>query len=171
MWSCSTYICFPNEEICASFFFQLSCRVINPQIFGLWQSLMARNVRKLFLLNCGSSHFYKACAASMTWVEGPFQAPKVICVASKQSMIIASKKLCFVSVVVFAVNFFNHSSHRGNTAQGLAQWQHPVASSEAQDVLHQAMHPASYWRIRMVVKIASKVGVFFSLSILSLSAT
>jgi hypothetical protein len=36
-----------------------------------------------------------------------------------------------------------------------------VASSEAQDVLYQAMRPASYCRIRMVVEITSEVGVFF----------
>jgi hypothetical protein len=45
--------------------------------------------------------------------------------------------------------------------QVLAQWRHPVASSEAQDVLHQAMHPASYRRIRMVIEITSTFPAFF----------
>jgi hypothetical protein len=40
-------------------------------------------------------------------------------------------------------------------AQALAQWQHPVASSEALDVLHRAMRPASHRRICRVIKVAS----------------
>jgi hypothetical protein len=36
-----------------------------------------------------------------------------------------------------------------------------LASSEAQDVLHQAMRPASYHLIRMATKIASDLRVFF----------
>jgi hypothetical protein len=35
-----------------------------------------------------------------------------------------------------------------------------VASSEAQDVLHQAMRPASHRRIRMTIKIASDLPAF-----------
>jgi hypothetical protein len=54
-----------------------------------------------------------------------------------------------------------HDGHRGNTAQALAQWQHPVASSEALDVLHWAMHPASHRRIRMVIEVASDLTAFF----------
>jgi hypothetical protein len=42
----------------------------------------------------------------------------------------------------------------------LAQWQRPVASSEASDLLHQAMCTVTYWRIAMAIKKASKVGVF-----------
>jgi hypothetical protein len=57
--------------------------------------------------------------------------------------------------------FINHGSLWGNTAQALAQWQHPVASSEARDVLHWAMRPASYRRIRMLIKITSTFPAFF----------
>jgi hypothetical protein len=39
-------------------------------------------------------------------------------------------------------------------AQALARWRHPVASSEAWDVLHWVMRPASYRRIRMAIEIA-----------------
>ncbi len=42
----------------------------------------------------------------------------------------------------------------------LAQWQHPVASSEALDLLHQAMHVVTYQRIAIAIKTTSKVGVF-----------
>jgi hypothetical protein len=38
---------------------------------------------------------------------------------------------------------------------------HPVALSEALDVLHQAMRPALYCRIRMAFKIASYSPAFF----------
>ena len=42
----------------------------------------------------------------------------------------------------------------------LAQWRHPVASSEALDLLHRAMHAVTYGRIAMAIKMASFVGVF-----------
>jgi len=45
--------------------------------------------------------------------------------------------------------------------QALAQWWHPVASSEALDVLHWAMHPTSYRSIRMAIEIASDLPTFF----------
>jgi hypothetical protein len=43
--------------------------------------------------------------------------------------------------------------------QVLAQWWHLVASSEALDLLHWAMHAVSYRRIAMAIKTASFVGV------------
>jgi hypothetical protein len=39
--------------------------------------------------------------------------------------------------------------------QALARWWHPVASSEALDVLNRAMRPALYRRIRMTIKTGS----------------
>jgi hypothetical protein len=56
--------------------------------------------------------------------------------------------------------FVDHGSHWGNTAQALTQWQHPVAPSEALDVLYWTMRPASYRRIRMAIKIASNLPAF-----------
>jgi hypothetical protein len=55
-------------------------------------------------------------------------------------------------------------------AQALYQWRHLVASSEALDVLHWAMHPASYCRIRMAIEIASNLPAFFFV-VFSLLAT
>jgi hypothetical protein len=49
--------------------------------------------------------------------------------------------------------FVDHGRCRGSTAQALAQWRHPVASSEALDVLYQAMCPASYHCIAMAIEI------------------
>ncbi len=43
----------------------------------------------------------------------------------------------------------------------LAQWRHPVASSEALDLFYQAMHTVLYRRTATAIKMASKVGVFF----------
>ncbi len=43
----------------------------------------------------------------------------------------------------------------------LAQWQRPVASSEALDFLYQAMQAVSYRRTTTIIKMASKVGAFF----------
>ncbi len=42
----------------------------------------------------------------------------------------------------------------------LTQWRHPVASSEALDLLHWAMCAVTYRRITMAIKTASKLGVF-----------
>jgi hypothetical protein len=61
--------------------------------------------------------------------------------------------------------FVDHGSRWGNTAQTLAQWWHPLASSEAQDVLHWAMHPTLNRRICMVIKITSTFPEFLSSSI------
>jgi hypothetical protein len=57
--------------------------------------------------------------------------------------------------------FVDHGGRRGDTAQALARWLHPVASSEAPDVLHREMCPASYRRIRMAIEIASELPAFF----------
>jgi hypothetical protein len=63
---------------------------------------------------------------------------------------------------VFCVfkEFIDHGGSQGNAAQALAQWQHPVASSEAWDVCHWAMRPASDCRIRMAIKIVSDSPAF-----------
>ena len=45
--------------------------------------------------------------------------------------------------------------------QALAQWQHPVASSEAWDLLYWAIRPALYSRIRTAIKDASNLPAFF----------
>jgi hypothetical protein len=50
---------------------------------------------------------------------------------------------------------------QGDTAQALAQWRHPVASSEALDVLYQAMRPASYRCIAMAIEIAIDLPAIF----------
>jgi hypothetical protein len=69
--------------------------------------------------------------------------------------------LYFVSVLCVLFEFVNHGGRRGNTAQALNQWRHPVASSEALDVLHWAIHPSSYCLICMATKIASDLTAFF----------
>jgi len=57
--------------------------------------------------------------------------------------------------------FVGHGDRRGNTVQALTQWRHPVASSEALDMLYQAMQPASYRCITMAIKITSNFHAFF----------
>jgi hypothetical protein len=78
--------------------------------------------------------------------------------------------LCFVSVRCRFNEFIDHGSRQGNTAQALAQWRHPVASSEVLDVLYWSMHPALYRCIAMAIEIASKLPSFLLLPI-SLSPT
>jgi hypothetical protein len=62
---------------------------------------------------------------------------------------------------VFAAKIDDLGGRRGDAVQVLTRWPHPVASSKAWDVLHQAMHPASYRRIYMAIKIASNLPAFF----------
>jgi len=64
--------------------------------------------------------------------------------------------------------FVDHGGSWGNTAQALTRWRHPVASSEALDVLHGAMRPACC--IRMVIEIVVDLPAFF-VSSMSLLAT
>jgi hypothetical protein len=61
--------------------------------------------------------------------------------------------------------FVDHDSRQGNTAQALDRWQHPVALSEALDVLHWAMRPTSHRCIAMAIKIASDLPAFLLPSI------
>ena len=65
----------------------------------------------------------------------------------------------------------DHGGRRGDAMQALAQWQHPLASSEALDVLHWAMRPASHRHIRMVVEIVVNLPACFVASILLLATT
>jgi hypothetical protein len=79
--------------------------------------------------------------------------------------------LCFVSDVLCVLfKFVDHGSRRGDTVQALAQWRHPVVSSEALDVLHRAMRPVSYRCIAMAIEIVVNLPAFF-VSQISLLAT
>jgi len=69
--------------------------------------------------------------------------------------------LCFGSVSCVFNEFVDHGGCRGNTVQALARWRHPVAPSEALEVLYQAMRPMLYRRIRMAIEIASDLPAFF----------
>jgi len=68
--------------------------------------------------------------------------------------------VCFVSVLCVLFEIVDHGGRRGDTAQALAQWRHPVASSEALDVLHRAMRLPSYRCIAMAIEIASDLSAF-----------
>jgi hypothetical protein len=70
---------------------------------------------------------------------------------------------CFNEIV-------NHFGRRGDTAQALARWWHPVALSEALDVLHREMRLASYRCIAMAIEIVVDLPAFL-LSPISLSPT
>jgi hypothetical protein len=59
----------------------------------------------------------------------------------------------------------------GDTAQALAQWWHSVALSEALDVLHWVMRPASYRCTTMAIKIVVDLPAFFVSSISLLATT
>jgi hypothetical protein len=69
--------------------------------------------------------------------------------------------LCFVSVFFVLFEIVDHGGRRGNTACALARWWHLVASHEAKDALHQAMHIAPYPPGSMVIKIVVDLATFF----------
>jgi len=62
----------------------------------------------------------------------------------------------------FTPKIDDHGVRWGDTGQILTQWRRPVASHEALDVLHRAMHAVSHRRIRMAIETAREVGAFFS---------
>jgi hypothetical protein len=79
--------------------------------------------------------------------------------------------LRFVNFLCVLFKFLNHGGRRGNTAQALTRWRHPVALSEALDVLHRVMRPASYRCIPMAIEIVINLPAFFVSLILLLATT
>ena len=67
----------------------------------------------------------------------------------------------FVSVLCVLLQLFDHGGRRGDTAQALARRWHPVASSEALNMLHRAMCPTLYRYIAMAIEIAINSPAFF----------
>jgi hypothetical protein len=72
---------------------------------------------------------------------------------------------------VISTEIVDLGGRRNDAMRALAQWWHPLASSEALVVLHRAMRPASHRRIRMVVKIVIELPAFFVASISLLATT
>ena len=72
---------------------------------------------------------------------------------------------------MFSTKIIDHGGRRGNAMGELTQWRHPVASSDALDVLHQAMHHAWNCRIRVVIEIVVNLPALCVASILLLAAT
>ena len=61
---------------------------------------------------------------------------------------------------VFSTNVY-HDGCRGDTAQALDRWRHPVALNEALDVLYRVMRPALHRCIRLTIEITSNWPAFF----------
>jgi len=64
----------------------------------------------------------------------------------------------------------DHGGRRGDAMRALTRWRHQLASSEALDVLHRAMRPASYHCIAMTIEIVVNLPAFL-LSPISLLPT
>jgi len=69
--------------------------------------------------------------------------------------------VCFVSVLCLPFNCIEHGGHLGDTTQALARWWHPVAWSEALDVLHWVVCPTLYRHVYMAIKIARDLPALF----------
>jgi hypothetical protein len=78
--------------------------------------------------------------------------------------------LFFVSVLCVLFEIVGHGGRRGDAMEALTRWWHPLASSEALDVLHRAMCPALYRCIAMAIEIIVNLPAFLSPPI-SLSPT
>jgi hypothetical protein len=65
--------------------------------------------------------------------------------------------LRFVSVLCYFNKFVDHGGRQGDMVQAISRLRHPVASSEALDVLYWVMRPALYHCIAMAIKIASNL--------------
>jgi hypothetical protein len=63
---------------------------------------------------------------------------------------------------MFYAEIDDHGIRQDDTGRILAQLQHPVAYRVALDLPYWAMRSALYHLIRMAIKMASKVGAFFS---------
>ena len=66
-----------------------------------------------------------------------------------------------MTLVCVSFEFVDHGGRWGNTAQAFGRWWHPVASSEALDMLYRVMCPALHHRICMTIEIASNLPAFF----------
>jgi hypothetical protein len=62
---------------------------------------------------------------------------------------------CVLLVFFYSTKIDGQGSCRGDTAQALARWSHPVASCEAMNFLYWAMCTALHWHITMAIKMAS----------------
>ncbi len=66
-----------------------------------------------------------------------------------------------VLVVFFLFEIVNNGGRRDDTALAHARWWHLVASHEATDAIHQAMHIALYCPGGMAIKIVVDLPAFF----------
>jgi hypothetical protein len=71
---------------------------------------------------------------------------------------------------VFSTEIVDHGGRRGDAMRAPARWRHPVALSEALNVLHRAIRPTLYRRIRMTIEIVVDLPDFFA-ALISLLAT
>ena len=62
---------------------------------------------------------------------------------------------------MFSTEIVDHGGRRGDAMRELARLRHPVALSDALDMLHQAMCPAWHRRICMVIEIVVELPAFF----------
>jgi hypothetical protein len=66
--------------------------------------------------------------------------------------------------------FVDHGGHQGNVARAIARWRDIVASHEATNAFHWAMHIAPYCPGGMAIEIVTNLPAFF-VSSMSLLAT
>ena len=120
-------------------------------IFVRCYRLIATKIAKLFDFNRGVCPFQAACCFD------ELSRGSVLCLLNASFETAVSQ--CHISIFWAEIN--DHGVRQGNTRQILAQWQFPVASSVAMDLLNWAMCTSLHRHIAMTIEMASKGGVLF----------
>jgi len=138
----------------APFFDELHAKLIS--------NFLTRNVGELFSSNCGVSHYLYTARCINELIKGNdyFESRKMLNFWLLSTIIRKlAKNSFFLVFCVLLHRLVDQGGQRGYVTQALTPWQHTVAFSEAQDVRHQAKHPASHHHFHMVIKMARDFSV------------
>ena len=148
------------SQICDHINYQLCARLLTFPIFVLSQRLIARNFPEHCSSNHGISHFNEACRINEL-SRGSNLGCEVLTTFAFGLLQVSLLKIVFCWCFVFSTKIIDHGGSHGDVMQVFTRWRHPVASIEAQDVLHPVMRPRSYRHICMAIQIASNLSAFF----------
>ena len=122
------------------------------------------NQKCLQALQLQSRHFtflHKACRIDEV-NRGSVLGPEILTGFGFGLPQVSQLKIVFCQCFLFLTKIIDHGGRCGASMRALARWQHPVASSEALNVLHRLICPASHRHIRMVIEISSICLLFLS---------
>ena len=133
-------------------FNELRWWVITLPIFVCCQHLIARKFAELVGFNRGIQLFNSACCFD------ELSRVSILCISNASFETAVSQCQNLISWA----NIYDHGVRQGNMGQILSQWQRPVASSVAMDLLHWAMRTSLHRFIVITIEMASKGGELFA---------